>query len=850
MLSITVAVLGSFTALTHAQRMRQNVGRAATTWMTVGAVTLGLAIWSMHFIGMLAFHLPIELNFDLTLTILSALPAVAATLLGFYVLCTPVVAASRIIIAGIVMGVGIAIMHYTGMAALKMSPSIAYNSFYFVLSIVIAIVAAWGALLMMYRGERIKLPSHLRFIVGSLVMGAAISGMHYTAMQGISIAPGSVCLVGGARIDRNILALLVALTSLFWFGSGTIAALFDQRIARQNSEALHQLRLAHAALEKSAREKALEMTKELRESEEKIRDVINAALDCIFTLDSAGNITEFNHAAEQTFGYTRAQVLGKSFLTLVPSHLHEQRLASFKKFLATGESELIDKRTEQLALTADGREFPTEMTVVQNNHANRRFFTIFLRDITSLKQAEADIHSLAFFDPLTNLPNRRLLQDRLQHALSSSVRHHQYSAVMFIDLDNFKNLNDTRGHAIGDLLLTEAAQRLTACVRNDDTVARLGGDEFVVLLEGLSESMEQAAIRVKVIAEKIALSLNQPYLLEAQEHFSSPSIGVCFFRNLDQTQDLSVDELLKRADTAMYQAKQAGRNTMRFFDPIMQTELEARSLLEQDLRQALAKNQFALHYQPLVNNANQVVGAEALLRWTHPVRGAVSPAQFIPLAEESGLILPIGQWVLETACKQINAWKKHVNTADLYLAVNISARQFRQHDFVEQLEHILLKTGAAADKLKLEMTESLVLDNVEDSIDKMLALLNLNIRFSLDDFGTGYSSLTYLKRLPISQLKIDQSFIRDVTLDANDEAIIKTIIGMAQTLGIEVVAEGVETKEQLNFLLKNNCHIFQGFLFSKPLAIKAFNQLMQGGDIGKPSAKKITSKQKPRPALH
>ena len=832
----------------HAQRMRESSGRAANVWMSMGAVTLGLAIWSMHFIGMLAFHLPIELNFDLTYTLLSALPAIAATTLGFYVLRKPVIAISSIIIAGIIMGAGIATMHYTGMAALKMSPSIVYNKVYFVLSIAIAVAASWGALLMMYRGERIKLPMHLRFIAGSIVMGAAISGMHYTAMQGLAIQAGSVCMVNGSNIDRNILAVIVSITSLLWFGSGNLAALFDQRFARQNTDALNQLQLAHAALEKSASEKTREMSKVLSESEAKANIIINAALDCIITLDSEGNITEFNPAAEQTFGYTRTEMLGKPYLMLIPARFHDYRIAAFQHYAITGESELIDRRTEQVALGKGNREFTAEVTMIEIKRDNTRFFTAFLRDITERKKAEADIHNLAFYDPLTRLPNRRLLQDRLQHSLSSSVRHNQYAAILFIDLDNFKTLNDTRGHAIGDLLLIEAATRLTSCVRNDDTVARLGGDEFVVLLEGLSESIENTAVQAKALSEKISQTLNQPYFLQEQEHFSSPSIGVCLFRHQEQDQDLSVDDLLMRADTAMYQAKHAGRNTMRFFDPAMQADLEARSLLEQDLRQALAKQQFELHYQPQVNHDNRVVGAEALIRWTHPVRGAVSPAKFIPLAEESGLILPIGHWVLETACKQIKAWEMHPSTADLQLAVNISARQFRQADFVEQVQLILRTSGASPHKLKLEMTESLVLDNVEDSIDKMLALLNLGIRFSMDDFGTGYSSLTYLKRFPLSQLKIDQSFVHDVNLDRNDETIIITIIGMAHTLGIEVVAEGVETQAQLEFLLRNGCQIFQGYLFSKPIAAEAFNQLIQKGfDINRT---KSALKAKPNPALH
>ena len=854
--SIAVAVVGSYAALMHAQRMRDSTGKAALAWMMVGAITLGLAIWSMHFIGMLAFHLPIELNYDLTLTLLSGLPAIAAAFLGFYVLRKPVIATKNIILAGIMMGAGIAAMHYTGMAALKMSPSIEYNSAYIVLSVAIAIVAAWGALFMMYRGDEIKLHANLRFILGSLVMGAAISGMHYTAMQELTIRPGSVCLVNGARIDRDILALLAAFISLFWFVTSNISTMFDQRSAKKNAHAINQLRLAHAELEESANNKALEMTKELRASETKANTVIEAALDCIITLDSAGDITEFNPAAERTFGYSREQIIGKPFLTLIPLRFHEERNAGFLRYATTGKSDLLGKRTEQFALNSDGKEFPVEITLVATKVEDSSYITGFLRDITNRKKAEADIHSLAFYDPLTQLPNRRLLQDRLQRALSSGVRHNQYAAILFIDLDNFKTLNDTRGHSIGDLLLIEAAQRLVNCVRSDDTVARLGGDEFVVILEGLSDSLGQASIQAKVVSDKVLHAFNQAYYLQNQEHYSTPSIGICFFRNQAQSQEpsealsqeLSVDELLKRADTAMYQAKHAGRNTMRFFDPAMQAALEARTLLAQDLRQAIAQKQLALHYQAQINKAHQIVGAEALLRWSHPTLGDIPPTEFIALAEDTGLIVPIGHWVLEAACKQIKQWEANPSSAHLQLAVNISARQFHQPDFVEQLELILQNTGASANKLKLELTESSMLDNIEDSIEKMLTLLTLGIQFSMDDFGTGYSSLTYLKRLPLTQLKIDRSFVRDLSTDVNDAAIVKTIIGMAHTLGMEVVAEGVETQEQHEFLLKNNCQIFQGYLFSQPVAAEAFNQLVENGFDSYPHSS--APKPKLNPALH
>lgn len=806
-----VAIVGSFTALAHAQRMRQSTAKAAWAWMVAGGVTLGLAIWSMHFIGMLAFHLPTPLSYDLYLTILSALPAIAAALLGFFVLRSPVIDKSRIIGAGILMGAGISTMHYTGMAALKMSPPLTYDPAIFMLSIIVAVVAAWGALLMMYRGEQIRLPPLLQLGLGGGAMGLAISGMHYTAMLGTQIAPGSICLAGPSRIDRDVLAIMVSLVSMLWFLGGILAALFDRHITGLNA---------------AARAMALTMTRELRESEGKLRAIIDAALDCIITINGEGRITEFNHAAELTFGYRSDEVVGRNLAeVIIPPAYRKQHLAGLKHFMATGASRIFDKRLEMTAIRADGSEFPAELTIIKLHREGPPLLTGFLRDITDRKKAEDEIHSLAFFDPLTRLPNRRLMRDRLQHALTSSARHNTHGALLFIDLDNFKTLNDTRGHDIGDLLLIEVAGRLQTCTRTDDTVTRLGGDEFVVVLENLKEDARQAAIEAELVGDKICRTLSQPYTLNGFEYHNTCSIGIGLFHD----SSLSVDELLKRADTAMYEAKRAGRNSVRFFDPAMQAVLEDRANLESDLRHALKNRQFVLHFQAQVDDSYRTISAEVLLRWVHPERGIVSPTQFIPVAEETGLILPIGQWVLESACKQLKAWETDPLAGELELAVNVSARQFRQSDFVDQVRRVLESTGAMPGKLKLELTESLVLDDVEDSIMKMEALRAIGIRFSMDDFGTGHSSLTYLKRLPLSQLKIDRSFVHEIAVDQNDAVIVQTIIGMARNLGLAVIAEGVEASEQLGYLQNYGCPAFQGYLFGKPAPYEIFMQMLEAG---------------------
>lgn len=440
---------------------------------------------------------------------------------------------------------------------------------------------------------------------------------------------------------------------------------------------------------------------------------------------------------------------------------------------------------------------------------------------TKLGESEVAIHQLAFYDPLTNLPNRRLLRDRLQQALCASARNQLNGAVLMIDLDHFKIINDTRGHAIGDRLLVEVAQRIQSNVRQADTVARLGGDEFIIALVDLSSNDVQAAIQAEIVGMQILTALSQPYVLENQTHHSSASMGVCLFRG----QHVGIDDLLKRADIAMYQAKGDGRNTLSFYDPKIQASLESHSAWESELREAVALNQLRLYYQIQVDHLHGVLGAEVLLRWEHPREGLVMPDRFIPIAEASGLIVPIGEWVLKTACEQLQAWAINPAAEHFVLAVNVSARQFSQPDFVSRVTHTLAQTGVNPKKIKLELTESMVLHNVADTIDKMKQLHSLGVDFSMDDFGTGYSSLAHLTELPIQQLKIDRSFVRHIATNFNDAVIVQTIIGMAQNLGMTVIAEGVETEAQRVCLEKFGCPTYQGYLFGRPLPLLEFEKL-------------------------
>ena len=534
--------------------------------------------------------------------------------------------------------------------------------------------------------------------------------------------------------------------------------------------------------------------------------------------DAKTVILRVNRAFTETTGYTAEEAVGQT-PRLLQSGRHNKDFyrAMWETIRRTGrwQGEIWDRRK-------NGEIHPQWLTItaVKSDNGTVTHYVGTHADITERKAAADEIMHLAYYDLLTQLANRRLLLDRLQQALASSARSGRNGALLFVDLDNFKTLNDTLGHDRGDLLLQQVAQRLATCVREGDTVARLGGDEFVVMLEGLSEHRDEAATQAEILGEEILATLNQPYLLAGRECHSTPSIGVTLFSG-HQT---AIEELLKQADLAMYQSKTAGRNTLRFFDPKMQAMVTDRAALEIDLREAVRQQQFVLHYQPQVVGEGRLTGAEALVRWQHPVRGLVYPNDFIPLAEETGLILPLGLWVLETACVQLARWATQPDMADLSLAINVSANQLHQTDFVDQVLAALGKTGANPHRLKLELTESLLLSNVENSIAKMVALKAHGVGFSLDDFGTGYSSLSYLQRLPLDQLKIDRNFVRDIPIDTYDVAIAKMILALAESLGLTVIAEGVETEAQRDFLASQGCHAYQGYLFGRPLPLDEFEE--------------------------
>jgi diguanylate cyclase (GGDEF)-like protein/PAS domain S-box-containing protein len=560
----------------------------------------------------------------------------------------------------------------------------------------------------------------------------------------------------------------------------------------------------------------------LRESEARFRALTELSSDWYWEQDEHFRFTLLGGKVYKSTGFTMDQHLGKTRWEIPALNMSEADWEAHRKVLSAHEAfrDLEIRRPDtgtsvHWASVSGSPMFDTD--------GRFRGYHGIGRDISIQKQAGEEIHRLAFYDALTGLPNRRLLLEQLKRALHTNARHHRHGALLFIDLDNFKTLNDTLGHDVGDLLLQQVGQRLSDCVREADTVARLGGDEFVLVLEDLESDRHAAAMQADNVGKKILATLNQPYDLVGREHHSSPSMGITLF----DAHSTSVDDLLKQADLAMYQAKAAGRNTLRFFDVSMQTELESWVAMEFDLRDGLqGGEELVLFFQPTVGAQGQITGAEALVRWLQPTRGLVMPESFIALAESTGLIVPLGRWVMNMACEQLATWALSPVTAHLSLAVNVSARELREPGFVPGVLRYLQLWKVPPNLLRIELTESVLAHRVDDIIDKMNELKAHGVGFSLDDFGTGYSSLSYLKQLPLDLLKIDRSFVRDVLNDPNDAAIARTIVALGTTLGLSVVAEGVETQAQRDFLASIGCFAYQGFLFGIPVPIEEFKNYL------------------------
>ncbi|HCL85566.1 MAG TPA: hypothetical protein DIC45_03465 [Comamonadaceae bacterium] len=572
--------------------------------------------------------------------------------------------------------------------------------------------------------------------------------------------------------------------------------------------------LAHAELASRA----------ARESESRFRAVFNQAAVGMAQVHSAqGGVVRANQRFCELLCYDSEEIASLHMQDVI----HPEDLPGNQALLARLiAGEIPEYRLEQRFRRKDGSQVWVDVTVsaMRGGDGPVRYHIVVVQDITERRNTEDELHYLAYNDLLTGLPNRRLLLERIEQACVASQRAGSHGAVLFIDLDHFKTLNDTLGHETGDELLRQVARRLEAGVRAGDLVARLGGDEFVVMLLDLAGDVPTATVQARTVAEQIVALLARPYSLTGQLHHGGASLGVTLFGAEVQT----ASEVLKQADIAMYEAKARSGNGLCFFDPSMQVALSERARLLADLKRALPAEQFVLHLQPQLDNQGQVAGAEALLRWQHPERGLVPPGQFIAVAEDSELIVPIGRWVLESACRMLARWQDDPALRELCLSVNVSARQFRQPDFVDLVLSSLAASGARAHRLELELTESLVLEDVDDSIAKMHRLRTRGVRFAVDDFGTGYSSLAYLTRLPLQRLKIDRSFVQHLGESHSDDVVVQTILGMARNLALDVVAEGVETQQQCDFLAVHGCEVYQGYLFARPMPVGEFEEYVKG----------------------
>jgi diguanylate cyclase len=790
-LSIVIAVMASYAALDLGIQVNKAKSTARYIWISAGAFAMGLGIWAMHFIAMLAFHLSIPITYDFTLVIVSILPAIIASALALFIISRSTMGKRQVLLGAFFMAAGIVSMHYTGMEAMKMDAAIEYNLFLWALSAIIAFVVSIVALYLLSFVSQIYQSTKLPWVksVSALIMGIAISGMHYTGMAAASYKPHHHAdLSGSAPFNSTLLAYAIGIVILILLGLVFISTFIDRRFEYQSIQ-----------------------------SERKFRSLIESANDAIILSDSRGTIISWNKGAECIFGFDKNEALGKKLQIIIPEKYQEAHQKGMDRYIATGEPKVMGKTVELEGVRKDGSEFPIELSLASWKEDGNVFFSSIIRDITVRKRNEAKINQMIYRDPLTDLPNRLLLNDRLAQALDQANNNKQTLGIMFIDLDRFKYINDTLGHAVGDELLIEVAKRIEACVGKADTVSRQGGDEFIVLVPNTTSD------EVTKKAQRIIDAFSQSVMVNEQELFVTPSIGISMYPGDGR----DIETLIKNADTAMYRVKEQGKNNFQFYTPEMNEAVTKKMQLEVGLRKALERNEFHIVYQPQIDvMTGQVIGAEALLRWEHPEWGSISPAEFIPIAEETGLILQIGEWVLRGACMQNKQWQND-GFRELRVAVNISSRQFQQSDLVERVRGILKETGLAPEYLELELTESIIQDS-KYAVAKMQQLKEMGIHLSIDDFGTGYSSLSYLKTFPIHTLKIDRSFTRNIYADPKDASLVETIIAMAHNLDLKVIAEGVETEEQLQFLQDKHCNEAQGYFFSRPISASAMEAVLHG----------------------
>lgn len=800
-LSLTMAILAAFASMFHTDMMRDaQTSLQRHLWHLSGAVAMGLGIWAMHFIGMVSFQIDVPIYYAPLLTVVSVVPAILAGWVTLAILYQQSRTWLGIVTGGVLMGAGIGTMHYTGMAAMQTVAEMRYLPSWFVASIAIAVVMAMLALAVRSLLEPYFRNRHLRITLSAIIMGLSVASMHYTAMHATVFFPAienANTTFSGANTSELITSTLIVAMFIVIISTIVVVLIRQQR------------RIQNTADERGQEVEALT---------NRLRDVAARVPGMVYQLhrDKDG-ILSFNYissASQQLFNVSPEEAMANpgNLLQLVPA---SERLAIVDSLARSAEQ-----------LTPWHQEFPVEVTpgtltwLAATSHVQQETdgavsWSGFISDITDKRKDEETIHQLAFYDSLTGLPNRRYVLRFLEEYVDEALIDSKQLLVWNVNLDNFKRINDVHGQEQGNALLKACAERIEGCLAEGMTLARLTADEFLIVY-GCAANEPVAEVAKKVsLAVLNALAL--PYELPSLRHQGTASIGVV----INQQEHITSGELLRRADLAVDYAKRLGGNQWAFYHADIEREVSARFTTETDLREAVGTEQFQLHYQLQVDHQGNNVGAEALLRWQHPKRGMISPAEFIPLAEESGLIVPIGEWVLTTACEQLSKWQQHEETKKLTLSVNVSARQFYQHNFIELVLAKLKAADVPPDRLMLELTESLVIEDIAAVAEQMLQLKQHGVQFSMDDFGTGYSSLSYLSFLPFDEVKIDQEFIRRAASQEHvrDWVIVEAIIDITNKLGMDVIAEGVETQAQLERLKASGCLLYQGYLFCKPLPI-------------------------------
>lgn len=811
-LSVFIAILAAFASISHVDLMRATQSASVRfRWHLSGALAMGVGVWTMHFIGMVAFRLPPDIYYESEITLLSLLPAIVAGYIALTILHNRNSSGASIILGGALMGLGIGVMHYVGMSGMRVEARMLYEPWLFMGSFVVAVIMASAALsvpklMKAAHGDDPERYGLLFKLVSASLMGFAISSLHYVAMEATIFLPinGAFSPIPTQSLGEELIVTLAVIASIFLLVISTIIVIFRLRLITADQVA-----------ESSA--------KEARQLDDRFRKLVSRLPGTVyqFQMDPDGHMSfpYASDAIESVHGVTPLEV--KDDASAIFKFVHPEDLDDVMKSIYESAATLTVWRHEYRVRLDQGERWMLGNAMPDQLEGGGVLWNGFITDVSEQKQAEARIHELAFYDNLTGLPNRRLFEDRMEVAMAASHRHGQYGALLFVDLDDFKSLNDTLGHSFGDELLKILAHNLSSYFRTEDNVARLGGDEFVIIIGNLGTDEVEATQHAGRLAEDLLKLITKPADLNGYQYLCAASIGIALFTGTE----LSHEELLSRADTAMYEAKSAGRCMIRFHDPHTQSILVRRFYLESDLRQAMERNELYLVFQKQVGRNGLCSGVEALLRWQHPEQGLIPPPDFIPIAENSGLIIPLGQWVLEMACRQLAIWQAQPSTRCLKVSINVSPKQFHQSNFVDQVMDTVRQTGVHPEGLCLELTETIILADLEDALIKMKAFRAQGIHLSMDDFGTGYSSMAYLSRLPFDEVKIDKSFVQQTgdNNTGNEWIIIETIINMAHSLGMRVVAEGVETENQHHLLGQLGCDCFQGYYFGLPVDLQALD---------------------------